>query len=357
MEGDVAVSLSSPSKLEALVKGRTRGYSKIYERGREDREAILQEKIKAKNAHRRNDFDVFISGLSINKMLYKFVKRRLSTRFHSVRCTVENISEDPEPTVPWTNYNGSQSLCDLCNTPALRQVLLCSICNIICHRQCYQKKNPGFRFRYNHSRVSSPTTDMLSTPCVSSLPGNLRDETDDVSPTRWICLHCEESQVFETQHRTLLLEHLKMERLKEQLRRYLCRVMFSYLCRCRFLRLKAGMVVAQSLFRRKIQRRHFMKWKRTKMHVVIIELMDLPSHFSSGWITITIIDPIKPYQIMRLDKKSEKCYEEGFMIPGITLNILCVITLSDENGVILSQTKFSLKDRGDVVIIVLNFVD
>ena len=40
----------------------------------------------------------------------------------------------------------------------------------------------------------------------------------------------------------------------------------------------------------------------------------------------------------------------GFLIPGTNLSLLMVITISDENGTILGQTKFSLKDRGSNII-------
>jgi hypothetical protein len=72
-----------------------------------------------------------------------------------------------------------------------------------------------------------------------------------------------------------------------------------------------GLTVAQSLFRRKMQRRSFLSWKRKQLHVVVIEIEALPSHFSAGWVTLTIIDPVRSYQILKFDKKHDKCYEEG----------------------------------------------
>jgi len=78
---------------------------------------------------------------------------------------------------------------------------------------------------------------------------------------------------------------------------------------------------------------------------------------------------MKHLQTFRFDKQESKVLEEGiilhyvhmaaqesghkifyyvlgFLIPGVSLNGLLVITSSDESGIISGQAKFSLKDRG-----------
>ena len=169
---------------------------------------------------------------------------------------------------------------------------------------------------------------------------------DDKIDEDWLCLHCSESDHYEKRYRAELLHALKKKRFEEDVRKYLARIIYSYMSRKKFMSMRYGLTIAQSLFRAKMGRRYFVKLKRAQVHVIVMEVQDLPSHFTTGWVTLTLIDPVKHYQIMRFDKDQDQVYREGFLIPGMSLNVLAVITLSDENNVIMSQTKFYLKDRG-----------
>ena len=139
--------INTTSKLQSLVAGRTRNYKKIYTDIIEDREREYEFKMARKKIEKINNFDTLISRLRVNKMLYKYVKARLKTRYHSVRSTIENMMEHVYQPFKWGDHNGSQTLCDICQTTALRQVLVCSNCNIIYHNQCYDEFERQFHKR------------------------------------------------------------------------------------------------------------------------------------------------------------------------------------------------------------------
>lgn len=144
-------SAPTSNKLQSIVSGRTRNYKKIYMDVIDEREKEYEAVLARKKLEKINNFDTLISRLRINKMLYKYVKARLKTRYHSVRPTIENMMENAYEPYKWEDHKGSQALCDICSRSALRQVLVCSYCNVIYHNQCYQVNIN--RFMYECIRI------------------------------------------------------------------------------------------------------------------------------------------------------------------------------------------------------------
>jgi hypothetical protein len=78
--------------------------------------------------------------------------------------------------------------------------------------------------------------------------------------------------------------------------------------------LKNGLTIAQTIFRRIIDRKIFIYQRKKQLHILVIEINRLPAYFTNGLVTLTIIDPIRPLQVLRMDKRADKVYEEGFIL-------------------------------------------
>jgi len=279
------------STLREIVKSRTKNWSKIYS-DKLDQRAFDNEERRAKNATQGNTFDSFIGRLRVNKLLINTVRARLKTSFHSVRRTVENSSAPIFPTPNWPDYSGSQAFCDYCRKPALSGCIMCTTCTVIYHKMCYDNAK---RARY----VLKPSE-------IVDL-----DEDDD---ERFICIHCEESTIYHKKLQQRNLRYLIEKRNKDGISRYLARFLYSYALRKRFLKIRMGLTTVQSMFRRKIDRRAFLVWKRSESHVIVLEMRKIQLAHNIGTVTVTLVDPMKSFQIMRIDKIGSKWSEEGMGI-------------------------------------------
>jgi hypothetical protein len=282
--------VNNVSKLSGLVKNRTRNWSKVYCQNVDNREIDYQEKIKAKDQQKVNTFEMLLSRLRVNKLLSKHIKSRLKTRYHSVRKSIENMSVLREKPTDWSKEFGSQSFCDYCRKPAISDCLQCGVCNIVYHKACYN-----------------------NTQFIYQNPSSILDD-EELQEDRIICTHCEESASHDNIQYRKHLEELKKERINNQYKKYLSRFIYSYIIRRRFIKLKSGLTIAQTIFRKIIDRKIFINQRKKQLHILVIEINRLPAYFTNGLVTLTIIDPIRPLQVLRMDKRADKVYEEGFIL-------------------------------------------
>lgn len=280
------------SKMRELIEGRTQNWSKIFTDQLDQKAFENEKKWRIKTIKEKNNIDTLMARLRVNKLLIDKIRGRLKTSFHSVRRTVENVSAPVFPTQDWPDYCGSQAFCDYCRKPALTGCLECKTCTVIYHDMCYKtasKSRKAFR--------PSEVVDL-----------DLDDEE------RFICIHCEESTLNDHKMRRSTLRHLVEKRNKDEVAKFLCRFLYTYGLRRRFLKIKSGLTAVQSMIRRRIDRRSFLTWKRMESHVLVLELVKIQLTPVIGTVTVTLVDPMRGTQIMRIDKAGSKWSEEGLYI-------------------------------------------
>jgi hypothetical protein len=277
------------SKMRELIEGRTQNWSKIFTDQLDQKAFENENKWRMKAIKEKNNMDTLMARLRVNKLLIDKIRQRLKTSFHSVRRTVENASASVFPTQDWPDYCGSQAFCDYCRKPALAGCLECNTCTIIYHDMCYKTASK--------SRKAFKPSEIVDL--------DLDDEE------RFICIHCEESLINEHQTRRNTLKCLIEKRKKDDVSKFLCRFLYTYGLRRRFLKIKSGLTAVQSMIRRNIDRRSFLTWKRMELHVLVLELRKIQLTPVIGTVTVTLVDPMRGNQIMRIDKAGNKWSEEG----------------------------------------------
>ena len=225
---------------------------------------------------RPHNLDQLLARIRVAKRLGKLMKEKLKTRQFSARRTVENMTASIAPSSTWDCYRINTSICDLCNFPALNETVVCETCNVLTHRSCNEKRRSK---NLDLSKIKMQTKNRY-------------------------CYFCEEFHQSEKRSHDLELKRLKTERLRKTYGKYLASVIWTWICRARFLSFVEGITRVQALLRRRQERRKFNAWKVKQIRVMVVEILKLPSSTVSltegkGMVSLTLVDPIKHHQVFR----------------------------------------------------------
>ena len=184
--------------------------------------------------------------------------------------------------------------------------MFCRTCNSTAHRACVRRIRPKVK--------------LVDTAADFNLV------------TTFECHNCQESVEADVDYYYKVLDNVTKERMKIQAQAMIDAQMKASLNRQRFLISKKSIIRIQSTYRKYRARKTFFMWRRTQLRVVRIEMKEMfPFIFSrdlygsfagadehgpalpTGMVVLTIIDPIKHLQIMRMEKRLSKAIDEGSM--------------------------------------------
>lgn len=241
---------------------------------------------------------------------------------------IDNLPAPPRQ-MPWDPSLGMQLLCDLCNTPALNNSIICKKCNIVCHTHCVVKiKSTGRKLFQGH-----------------------------VSLDEWQCPHCEESLVADLTYYNRMVTKLRDEKMRNLCANMIIKRMMIFLERKKLARKMKAVVQLQAAFRRKLVHTKFMAWKKNILRLIILEITALPSkllteNYSTNgacpMIVVTVHDTFKNIQLFRFDRTIPETFSDALFIPGITshMSVFITIAMKEEiyNYSMIAQCQLALRD-------------
>ena len=302
--------------MEAVKLKRTRGHKKwtdIYQNELNLREQKMKVP-KVQTTKQR----VHVAKLIIATKFARIVREKLKARSFSCRKIANNILPATDFD-DWDDIWGTQLLCCLCTTPGLHGCVSCITCNAIAHRLCLVKKQ---KFKL------------------------LVDSVEDAHLIEnFECFHCEQSSKDDTMYYKKCLADLQTQRTAILASSIIDAGFKGRIGRLRYARMKRSAITIQSLVRKRRAKKVFYMWRRTELRVVRIEFDNLfpsklrkkmfelnansnsnvneSSNLPSGYLVVTVIDPIKHLQIFRFERKLSHVANEGRCGHGC----MCVLNL------------------------------
>ena len=206
------------------------------------------------------------------------------------RHNLENIVPPSDP-LPWKKSWGSQILCDICSKPSITDCTVCRRCNSIAHNQCILDEQLSIQY--------------------------------------YECPDCKESRQGEIDHYNALLVSLKHEQRMEREARKIAKRLIIFVERKRLARKRRSAILLQSVVRRFLAHKRYLKWLRSQLKLVTVKLTHLPlAVMEEGVVVLTVYDTLKNAQSFRLDATAEEAVREGFMVPGMSANVSILLTLA-----------------------------
>lgn len=206
------------------------------------------------------------------------------------RHNLENIVPPSDP-IPWRKSWGSQILCDICDKPSITDCTVCKKCNSIAHNQCIIKSG---LFVQNYE-----------------------------------CPECVDSIQSEIDHYEKLLIHLKNERRIERDAFKISKRLVILVEKKRLARKRRSVILLQSVVRRYLARKKYIRWLRAQLRLVSVRLTHLPKGMiENGVVVLTVHDTMQNTQSFRLDATAEEALKQGFLIPGVGANLSILLTLA-----------------------------
>ena len=329
-------------------------------------------------------------GSIIAKNLGKHIKRRLRDKKYTCRRTIDNLAF-PKHAQKWNSIMGTQLICDICGLSGLFDCTSCQTCNAIAHRLCVGQLYGRLDDATNLSFFKS-STDKLNSK-GSSL-GELSEEdleadddedqgsgSDDdkfgnviggsvtsgslqsssaalsysvaVGRDMFVCGSCRLNEAEDQDYYDRLYVKLQGERRYVLACRVVARRILAYIERCRFKKLKRGLILIQSVIRKRRAKRWLFYLRRNLIRVVILDIQDMPSEVRpTDIICITVVDPMKHgQQFFRFDKTAELARQEGFFIAGISAMMTIVVTIlrveehtAGTSYIMLQQAQLAVRD-------------
>ncbi|KAJ1424393.1 hypothetical protein B484DRAFT_451536, partial [Ochromonadaceae sp. CCMP2298] len=318
--------------------GKKKDWNKVYvdrlEYNKEskefDRELIAQDE--AEKAPKAAQASKFINELitTIGDSAKQIQQSKNTGRVLS-RHTLDTCPA-PKKHESWTRGWGSQVLCDMCAVPCITESTICGKCDVITHNQC-----------------------ILDT-------GRQIDGYD--------CPDCLESVHAEDSYYEHLLLRLAKQRKQEVDFSKITRRLVIMAERNRIARKKRSVIMLQSLVRRYLDRREYVRYLRSQMRLLILHMTQLPPNLLDGTciIVVSIYDTLKNQQSYRLDATAEQAQKQGFLIPGLGANSTLLFTAAKEeynkdggkHYVMFGQAQLNVRDVFDFMkkkVFRINFVD
>lgn len=254
---------------------------------------------------------IHVAKLIIATKFARIVKEKLKSRSFSCRKIANNI----HPATDFANWDndmwGTQLLCCLCSSPGLHGCVSCVTCNAIAHQLCLLKKQ---KFKL------------------------LVDSVEDAHLIEnFKCRDCEQSNRDEGLYYKKCLSALQTQRTAILAGSIIEAGFKGRLGRLRYAKMKRSAIIIQSLVRKRRAKKVFYMWRRTELRVVRIEFdnlfppkakqklfamnsssnvnvsnsVDSNHKIPSGYLVVTVIDPIKHLQIFRFERKLSHVSNEG----------------------------------------------
>jgi hypothetical protein len=290
-------------------KVRAKKYSTIYtEKVKENDELADIARFKLRNKSGETFASVIARHVIARKMI-KICKAKLYSRSYSCKRSLINL-RPPEPISNWSDSNGTEILCKVCNLPALYDTISCQHCNEIAHRSCVDMEELNDTDAFNANSSTTSTSIQTSMTTGNTIKNNDINITDKIINNQYMicedCLQFEESEL--QQH-----YYQKRKLIKEKKQKYIASRIISTLkanfARKKFLKKRKVVIKLQSLVRMHKQRKTYRQTRRTVVRLIYLEFMKIPPNIA--YIILTIVDSFKRYQLFRIDKEASRALNEG----------------------------------------------
>jgi len=203
--------------------------------------------------------------------------------------------------------------------------------------------------------------------CISSYQ-NPRVPSGYLNKNNHICFNCVDFIDGDIEHFMQMKTRDIEYRTKVASATIIARRAVIFLEQRRLQRKVRAIILIQSVFRRQIAKLKFESWKRSKLRVLVVELLSLPQRISeNGLVVLCAMDTFSSTQLIRIDKRGDSCVKESFLIPGVTAQMAIYLTLavrdesvSNAQYVMVAQGQISLRDLSGKVEkkhITVNFFD
>lgn len=333
------------SAVAQLYHARPKKWSQVFTEAVEKNEEAARIEAQGELDLRR----IAAAKLFIARKLCKIVREKIKESTFSCKRTLRNLSR-PQPQLSWDSHLGSRSLCAYCYRPALCDMAHCRLCNCIAHKACLQRRREkesrrldkvaGTDSELNRSMMSSSTAIQSINPLTIERLRAIEifcaaESFEMDSDEAFECIDCLESMEADIEHHDETFDRLCRERvLKRTSKLVRLKAERGRLVHNAEVR-KRGMVLMQSLLRKKIARRTFYSWRRTQMRVMVLEV-DVDAEYckricaahenefsqmntAAGvllpalnvCVIVTIVDPIKHLQLFKYEKLASVCNREG----------------------------------------------
>lgn len=254
-----------------------------------------------------NQFHVQRAMQLLSSKFAKIVREKLRAKhLLSNRRNVSDVIK-PSPVREWSRALGTQAFCDLCGKPSVNRCVFCITCGVVAHRLCVVK-SPVYNIL---TKSDSPSTMFFEcSHCRESTRDEQQFYDDSVAKIKRVNAHVATQQVID--------EHIIARRVMAHSKK-----------------VKESVILIQSTVRKHRARTVFYMWRRTQLRVVVLHInsvfplispSDDPTYdhgaaLPPGFIVVTVIDPIKHLQIMRVEKKLQLALTEGTF--GYCMLLIC----------------------------------
>jgi hypothetical protein len=221
------------------------------------------------------------------------------------RHNLENLLPPSDP-LPWKKSWGSQILCDICAKPSITDCTVCRKCNSIAHNQCIVDSG--------------------------------------LYVQNYECPECSEMIMSENDHYEKLLVHLKHERQIQRDAHRISKRLIIIVEKKRLAKKRRSVILLQSIVRRYLVRKRYVRWLRSQMRLVTIRLTHLPLNIVENTVVVlTVHDTLKNSQAFRLDATAAEALKQGFLIPGMGGNLALLLTLARKEEFVDGRLEMSFK--------------
>lgn len=302
----------------------------------------------------------------ISSKFAKVIREKLrSKHLKSNRRNVSDVSK-PSPMRNWDQVLNSQAFCDLCGKPSVSRCAFCITCGCVAHRLCVAKSS------------------MYTIITKKEAPGAQYYE----------CRHCHETAQEEQKFYDESVAKIKRVNAQISTQQVIDEHIIAQRMQAHAKLVKESVILIQSTLRKHRARQIFYMWRRTQLRVVVLEMNDvfplicpptsssLRSSFDGsgllsgngtgaepddgeslppGFVVVTVIDPIKHLQIMRVEKKLQLTPNEAFLLPGISALMQVVVTVfirdptqafsfTKQTNIMIGQVVLALRDTHNFLL-------
>ena len=200
----------------------------------------------------------------------------------------------PPKHLDWPSHWGRQTMCSICDKPAIHESAMCSKCDGVTHIQCFQN--------YSFSKADQ------------------KNPLDHKMNEKY-CIHCEEYISTDLKMYEEFAENSRLQIIYDMCATIINRRVKSHLERKKFVKKKEALLRIQGVVKKVIENKKFNEWRRAQMRIVTIEITSFPQKLfdhlpEDSVVSLSVMDTFANTQMIRIDKTFDRIMKEGFFIPG-----------------------------------------